>query len=604
MTRGRLASDGGEAGTRRATLPAPPARAAVLAVAAALLAAPAARADDCSIYANVCENACSASAYQAACLGTVTTVDDIFRTRDGGTAQALTFASYLSGVNSTGCAWGQSFPDAGLAYQCHSAAVDDPAVAAAIAGLDYLWVQNFRQYPDGGLVCDCQPGFYDPRDGLLFDLGGEANKVVVFPVTDHGPLPCESFEYSVYLTDDLDAGEVVPLGDPVDPHKWNEAELYEAFLQGWDPNATADGMTTVWQLPCGVTFRYASVLAGNHGNPTSACEYDSSEDEIDAVAGMNQDDTAICPDRDHDGYADIACGGTDCDDSDPAVHPGAPENCSSTKDMDCDGKIPTCPAGTLCVAGQCAQKCGGGEFGGACPPGLTCIGAACLPAGCAAGCDAGTVCNGSACVDPCAGALCPRGEACRGGGCVDPCLGVRCPAGQVCEGGACEPSCACLGCPAGEVCLDAGSCAAADCAGVACPSGETCADGGCVSGCTGVVCPVGQSCAAGSCAPDPCFAVQCPGGGPCVAGSCLPPPDAGVDGGEKPPGAGRRDAGLPDAGVEDAGAPVPPADAGPVAAPEKSGCCGCGEGGAASAIAGLLAAWTLRKRRGATTGRG
>lgn len=44
-------------------------------------------------------------------------------------------------------------------------------------------------------------------------------------------------------------------------------------------------------------------------------------------------------DADHDGYS--ACPGPnqDCDDSDPNVHPGAPENCKNGKDNDCDGKI-------------------------------------------------------------------------------------------------------------------------------------------------------------------------------------------------------------------------------------------------------------------------
>ncbi len=43
-----------------------------------------------------------------------------------------------------------------------------------------------------------------------------------------------------------------------------------------------------------------------------------------------------CPDDDGDGYADIACGGSDCDDQDGDVHPGALEPCGGG-DRNCNG---------------------------------------------------------------------------------------------------------------------------------------------------------------------------------------------------------------------------------------------------------------------------
>ena len=42
---------------------------------------------------------------------------------------------------------------------------------------------------------------------------------------------------------------------------------------------------------------------------------------------------------DGDGFFDVACRGTDCDDLDPNVFPGAPEICDA-KDSDCDTVIP------------------------------------------------------------------------------------------------------------------------------------------------------------------------------------------------------------------------------------------------------------------------
>lgn len=44
-----------------------------------------------------------------------------------------------------------------------------------------------------------------------------------------------------------------------------------------------------------------------------------------------------CWDTDDDGYEDLACGGADCDDTDPTIHPAAVEDCSDGVDSDCDG---------------------------------------------------------------------------------------------------------------------------------------------------------------------------------------------------------------------------------------------------------------------------
>jgi len=136
---------------------------------------------------------------------------------------------------------------------------------------DYSWIQNGANNLTTSTAAD------RPWLGNVFDMGGAANKAVVFPIVDHGPLPQEVVEYTVYLTDN-------PFSTNLSD--WHLATLSEVYMQGWESDATAlaDGFTTVWTLADPTaTFRYVSVSAVGS---QALLPFSGDDDEIDAVAGL------------------------------------------------------------------------------------------------------------------------------------------------------------------------------------------------------------------------------------------------------------------------------------------------------------------------------
>ncbi len=183
----------------------------------------------------------------------------------------LSYGSHYGG--NLGCT-GSSLADGTLGFSCsnQSQAIYD----ANLNDLDWSWSQDLG---NGGTSW---------TDGNVFDLGGQANQAVVFPIIDHGPLPGEAIEYTVYLSNNQFATTVGTDGST----EWVIAALDAVYLEGWDSTQIADGFTTVWRLPDEQTFRYVLVVAGGPG-----ALLNDNDDEIDAVAGLTfEGDPVSVPD--------------------------------------------------------------------------------------------------------------------------------------------------------------------------------------------------------------------------------------------------------------------------------------------------------------------
>ena len=79
-----------------------------------------------------------------------------------------------------------------------------------------------------------------------------------------------------------------------------------------------------------------------------------------------------CTDMDGDGYSAEggSCGPMDCNDMDPAINPGAPENCSDGIDNNCNGKVDSADPNAVGCPVACTDVDGDGYSveGGNCGP--------------------------------------------------------------------------------------------------------------------------------------------------------------------------------------------------------------------------------------------
>lgn len=112
----------------------------------------------------------------------------------------------------------------------------------------------------------------------LLRLGAPATKAAIFNTIDHGPLPQEAKESTVYLSNDK--------------INWVQAVTERVWLEGFKSitGILWDGFTYAVGTGTGDTFRYASIIWGGPG----ALQSDG-DNEINGVMGLDADFTPTDP---------------------------------------------------------------------------------------------------------------------------------------------------------------------------------------------------------------------------------------------------------------------------------------------------------------------
>ena len=190
---------------------------------------------------------------------------------------------------------------------------------------------EFREWKASNPASDCEGtvGWLDPE----FDDSSWST----LSLPDEGAWECDECDrfYRGYLNvTDLD--HIVTLGFGSDDGLW----LYvNGFSIGhWGGDCHQEGC---------VNNPYGRCLTSESVDPIVINDYLDIGTNVVAVhvsdylmdEYLSVEATFECPDLDGDGYADEACGGDDCDDSDAAVNPEAEEICDNTLDDDCDGLV-------------------------------------------------------------------------------------------------------------------------------------------------------------------------------------------------------------------------------------------------------------------------
>ena len=158
-----------------------------------------------------------------------------------------------NGVSSTGT----SLDTTGTGSYGYSLPCSCGGVLDAASGIDAHWLQTNNTI-----------------GASVWDLGFQASKAAVFNTIDHGPLPQEAIESTVYLSNDRIT--------------WTQAVVQRVWLEGFMANTGIlwDGFVYAVGTGGSDTFRYASIVWGGPGALLA-----DGDNEINGIMGLQGDFT-------------------------------------------------------------------------------------------------------------------------------------------------------------------------------------------------------------------------------------------------------------------------------------------------------------------------
>lgn len=168
--------------------------------------------------------------------------------------------------------------------------LDQPGVTDGYDG-SYAYVGSYNTVAEAANSID---NLWFQMDNVIghtvFDLGFQASKAAIFNTIDHGPLPGEAIETTIYLSNDQ--------------INWTQAVTERVWLEGFysDTSVKWDGFTYAVGTGTSATFRYASVIWGGPG----AIVRDG-DNEFNGIMGLRSDYTGT-PVPEPTTIALLACG--------------------------------------------------------------------------------------------------------------------------------------------------------------------------------------------------------------------------------------------------------------------------------------------------------